>query len=151
GVVRAVRNRRVRRHRMKRRAYTPRPYAALAMDHFASVPRCALFAKPGMGKTTMVMTFLEYLHRVWGEDRPTLVLGPKRVAAHVWPDESKKWEHLAGLDVVAAVGTADERAAALRADAPIVSTNYDNLPWLRDYFKRAGRAWPFATVIADES
>jgi hypothetical protein len=50
------------------------------MDLFASVPRCALFAKPGMGKTTMVLTFLEHLHNVWGESRPTLVLGPLRVA-----------------------------------------------------------------------
>lgn len=136
---------------MTRRLYTPRPYAALAMEHFANVPRGALFAKPGMGKTTMVMTFLDYLHNVWGEDAPTLVLGPKRVAQHVWPDECKKWEHLVGLDVVAVVGTADERAAALRVDAPVYSTNYDNLVWLRDHFKRAKRAWPFRTVVADES
>lgn len=136
---------------MTRRAYTPRPYAHLAMAHFANVPRCALFAKPGMGKTTMVMTFLDYLHNIWGEDRPTLVLGPKRVAQHVWPDECHKWEHLRGLSVVNITGTSADRKAALRRDAPIYSINYENLPALRDHFKSTGRAWPFATVIADES
>jgi SNF2 family DNA or RNA helicase len=133
------------------RVYRPRPYAPLAMDHFANVERCALFAKPGMGKTTMVMTFLERLHNVWGEDAPTLVLGPKRVAQHVWPDEVGKWRHLTGMRVVPIIGTADERARALHADAPVFSINYENLVWLRDHFKRSRKAWPFRTVVADES
>lgn len=132
---------------MTRRVYTPRPFAHLAMAHFANVPRCALFAKPGMGKTTMVMTFLEHLHNVWGEAAPTLVLGPKRVAQHVWTDESRKWKHLSGLDVVSMVGTQAERLAALRADVPVKTINYDNLPWLVEHAK----PWPFRTVVADES
>lgn len=136
---------------MTRRLYTPRAFAPLAMGLFADRPRCALFAKPGMGKTTMVLTHLDYLHNVWGEDRPTLVLGPLRVARDVWTDEAAKWHHLRNLDVVSVTGTADERAAALDRDAQVFATNYDNLPWLRDHYKRAKRAWPFATVIADES
>ena len=36
---------------MSRRQYTPRAFAPLAMDHMANVERCALWAKPGMGKT----------------------------------------------------------------------------------------------------
>lgn len=136
---------------MTRRVYAPRAYAPLAMDLFGSVPRCALFAKPGMGKTTMVLTFLDYLHNVWGESAPTLVLGPKRVAQHVWPDEVTKWEHLRGLSVVSITGSADERSRALKLDAPVYTTNYDNLVWLRDHYKRGGRAWPFRTVVADES
>lgn len=136
---------------MTRRVYTPRAYAPLAMDLFGSVPRCALFAKPGMGKTTMVLTFLDYLHNIWGESAPTLVLGPLRVARDVWTDEVLKWEHLRGLDVVSVTGTADERAAALLRPAQVYATNYDNLVWLRDHYKRGGRAWPFRTVIADES
>jgi hypothetical protein len=134
-----------------RRVYTPRAYAPLAMDLFANVPRSALFAKPGMGKTTLVLTFLDHLHNGWGEDRPTLVLGPLRVARDVWTDEVSKWQHLRGLDVVAITGTEAERASALRLDAPVFTTNYDNLVWLRDQFKRGGRAWPFGTVVADES
>ena len=134
---------------MTRRAYTPRPFASLAMDLFAREPRCALLAKPGMGKTVLTMTYLDHLHNVWGEDRPTLVLAPLRVARDTWPHEAGKWEHLQDLEVVAVTGDAKARAAALRRDAPVFSTNYDNLVWLREHFE--GKAWPFATVIADES
>jgi len=136
---------------MTRRIYTPRPYAALAFAHMANVPRCALFAKPGMGKTPMVLDFLHTLHEHAGESRPTLVLGPKRVAQHVWPDEVRKWQHLASMDVVPVVGTAEQRAGALLRDAPIYSMGYDNLQWLRDHLAARRRAWPFATVVADES
>lgn len=132
---------------MTRRVYTPRAYAALAMAHFRNVPQCALFAKPGMGKTTMVMTHLDIRHNVWGEDAPTLVLGPKRVAQNVWTDEAQKWEHLRGLEVAAMVGTADERLRALKRDVPIKTINYDNLPWLIANAK----PWPFKLVVPDES
>jgi hypothetical protein len=134
---------------MSRREYTPRPYAPLAMAHMRNVPRCALWAGMGMGKTAMVMTHLDTRHRVWGESRPTLILGPKRVARHVWTDEVGKWQHLAGLDVVSMCGTLAERQAALRVDAPVKTINYDNLPWLVDQFPKG--AWPFRLVVADEA
>lgn len=134
-----------------RRVYTPRPYGPMAYSHMANVERCALWAKPGMGKTPMVLDFLHTLHTVWGESAPTLVLGPKRVAQHVWPDEARKWQHLSGFDVVSITGDLPERLAALRRDAPVYSTNYDQVVWLRDHFKARGKAWPFRTVVADES
>lgn len=133
------------------RIYTPRAFAAPAMAHIANVPRCALFAGMGMGKTSIVLTFLDALHNVWGESAPTLVLAPLRVAKTTWPEEAKKWSHLSGLDVVSVTGTADERAAALLKPAQVYATNYDNLVWLRDHYRDAGRAWPFKTVVADES
>lgn len=136
---------------MTRRAYTPRAFAPKAMELMASTPRCALLAKPGMGKTVMTMTFLDHMHNVWGEDRPTLVLAPLRVARDTWPAEVHKWDHLANLEVVPITGTAAQRTAALRKHAPVYSTNYDNLVWLREHFDDAKRPWPFATVVADES
>ncbi len=136
---------------IQRRVYEPRPYAPLAMRHFREHPRCALFAKPGMGKTTMAMTFLDTAHRVWGEDAPTLVLGPKRVAQDVWSDEVQKWQHLRGLEVSTIVGTAAERVLALKRDVPVHTLNYENLMWLRDHLKATDRAWPYRRVIADES
>lgn len=134
---------------MTRRSFTPRPYHGLAMNHLANVERGAIFAKPGMGKSVMALTFLDYLHNVWGESQPTLVLAPLRVARDTWANEAHKWDHLAGLEVVPIVGDADQRKAALRKDAPVYTTNYDNLVWLREQF--AGKPWPFATVVADES
>lgn len=131
------------------RTYAPRPYAALAMQHLRSLPRCALWAGMGLGKTVIVLTHLDIRHRVWGESRPTLVLAPLRVAASTWPEEARKWRHLSGLEVVSVTGTAAERRAALRVDAPVFVTNYDNLPWLRQQYP--GSTWPFRLVVADES
>lgn len=133
---------------MTRRAYLPRAFAPLAMDHFNQQDRCALWAKPGMGKTILTLTHLDVLHNVWGEDRPTLVLAPLRVARDTWATEAGKWEHLRGLEVVPIVGDAKTRKAALRKDAPVYTTNYETLPWLIDTL---GSRWPFATVVADEA
>jgi hypothetical protein len=133
---------------MTRRAYTPRAFAPLAMQHFREVPRCALFAKPGMGKTTMVATHLDIAHNLWGDDHQTLVLGPKRVAQHVWTDEVQKWEHLRGLEVVSLAGLdQDARRNALKRDAQVKVINYDLLPWLLAH----ARPWPFRRLVLDES
>lgn len=136
---------------MTRRAYTPRPYAGLAMAHMAEVERCALWAKPGMGKTVITMTFLDHLHNVVGEDAPTLVLAPLRVARDTWANEASKWQHLTDVEVVPVVGDVKQRTAALRREAQVYTTNYENLVWLRDHYDETGKAWPFRTVVADES
>jgi hypothetical protein len=134
-----------------RKFYTPRPFAGLAMAHMSLVPRSALWAKPGMGKTSITMTFLDHLHNIVGEDAPTLVLAPLRVARDTWANEASKWEHLSDLEVVPIVGDAKQRAAALRRDAQVFTTNYENIVWLREHLKEQRRAWPFRTVVADES
>lgn len=133
-----------------RRVYTPRAFASLATDHLAAYERCALFAKPGVGKTVLTMTFLDTLHNVVGEDRPTLVLAPLRVARDTWANEATKWDHLRRLDVSPIVGTEKQRIAALDKDVPIYTTNYDQLVWLKKYFDTHKKPWPFGTVVADE-
>lgn len=135
---------------MTRREYTPRAFAPLAMSHMAGVERCALWAKPGMGKTVLTMTHLDILHNVVGEDAPTLVLAPLRVARDGWATEAAKWKHLSGLDVVPVIGDPKQRTVALQRDAQVFTTNYDNLVWLRDFYKDNRRAWPFRTVVPDE-
>ena len=136
---------------MTRRAYTPRPYAAVATEHLNAHERCALWAKPGMGKSVITLTWLDTLHNIVGESAPTLVLAPLRVARDTWANEVQKWEHLRGLSVAPVIGDAKQRAAALTQDAQVYTTNYENLVWLRDHFQSAGKAWPFRTVVADES
>lgn len=134
---------------MTARKFTPRAYQSKAIDFMASVPRCNLWAGMGLGKTVSCLTMLDIYYNVLGDDAPTLVLAPKRVAVSTWPDEVRKWHHLRGLDVVSATGPAIEREAALRRDVPVVVTNYDNLLWLRAHYE--GKPWPFKRVIADES
>lgn len=131
-----------------RKHYTPRAYGQIAHEFIADTPRCCLWAAPGMGKTVIVETLLADMYELGGETHPTLVLAPLRVARTTWGKEAGKWNHLAGLDVVSVTGTAAERAAALKVDAPVYATNYDNLPWLRQHL---GNKWPFRTVVADEA
>ena len=118
------------------------------LDHVSSHDRCALWAGMGLGKTPVALTLLESLYTFGGETQPTLILGPLRVARKVWTDECRKWQHLSGLSVVPIIGTEKERLQALRFDAPVYTTNYDNLVWLIEHW---GDRWPYRTVIADES
>ena len=126
--------------------FTPRPYQTLIRDHILDVPRCAIWAGMGMGKTTSTLNALDALLMV--EDAPILVLAPKRVALSTWPEETRKWEHLSGLSVMPIVGDEATRCAALRLGAPIHSMNYENLEWLVAYW---GERWPYRTVVSDES
>lgn len=130
-----------------RKPYTPRPYGRLMTDHMLDVPRCAVWADMGLGKTVCTYTALDALHLA-GEDAPTLVIAPLLVARDTWPDEARKWEHLRHIDVMPIVGTEAERRAALRYDASVFTVNYDNLVWLIEHF---GERWPFRTVVVDES
>lgn len=134
-----------------RRAYSPRPYAPAFNDLVLGLPRCNAWLPPGLGKTVLTLTVLDFLHNVWGESSPTLVLGPLRVARDTWTNEVGKWQHLAGLTVVSITGAAEERAAALLKPAQVYVMNYDNLVWLRDWFREQRKAWPFRRVVADES
>lgn len=131
---------------MTRRAFIPREYQQLIIDHILGVQRNAVWAGMGMGKTVSALTALDILEIT--EPGPALVLAPLRVAANTWPDEAKKWAHLTNVEVSVVVGTPEERRAALKRPATIYTTNYDNLPWLVEHY---GDKWPFRKVVADES
>ena len=129
------------------RVFTPRDYQHIAIDHIVEHKRCSLMAKPGMGKSGSTLSALDAIYLA-GESAPTIILAPKRVALHTWPNEVKKWKDFSGYDVAPIIGTEQDRLAALRRDVPIYTINYDNINWLLDNLK--GR-WPFGIVVADES
>jgi hypothetical protein len=104
-----------------------------------------------MGKSVLTLSHLEVCYNVMGETEPTLVLAPLRVARDGWAHEANKWDHLAGFDVVPIVGDLRQRTAALKVDAPVYTTNYEQLNWLCDYYAKKGRKWPFRRVVADEA
>ena len=130
------------------KVYQPRPFAPLVWDFLGSHARGNLYAGMGLGKTSLTLSILDAFYNVVGDDRPTLVLGPLRVARDVWTNEIEKWQHLAGLKVSSVTGAAAERKAALKVKAHIYVTNYENLGWLEE--ELAG-AWPFRRIVADES
>ena len=129
------------------RDYTPRPYQTLIVEHIHTVERCAIWAGMGLGKTISTYTALDGLFLA-GEDHPVLVLAPLRVARTTWPEEARKWAHLSNISVMPVVGTEMERRSALRYDASVYTTNFENLEWLVEYY---GERWPFRTVVCDEA
>lgn len=137
---------------MSRRVYVPGGHQVLMIDHAIDLARGNTFAGMGTGKTSSTLTALERMYLAGEETQPTLVLAPLRVAQSTWPDEAKKWEHLRGIEVRPIVGTKDQRVMGINDDnAAIKTINYENLPWLVDYFKHNPRPWPFGTIVADES
>ena len=131
---------------MTAKHFTPRPYQKLIMDHQLEVDRCGVWAGMGMGKTSSTLSMIQDLQLLEGS--PVLVLAPLRVATSTWPDEARKWEHLRGLSVMPICGSLEERRRALRTEAAIYTTNYEQLPWLVEHL---GDRWPFRTVISDEA
>jgi SNF2 family DNA or RNA helicase len=127
--------------------FQARDYQAAIICHIAGVERCNVWAGMGTGKTVSTLTALDALTML-ADPFPALVLAPLRVASSTWPDELGKWSHLNGLRAAVAAGGADPMRAALRQPADIVTINYDNVAALVEHL---GDAWPFKTVIADES
>lgn len=127
--------------------FTPRPYQELIIDHILENKRSAIWAGMGMGKTSSTLTAIDAM--LLADGAPTLVLAPLRVAQQTWPDEISKWEHLSGIRISPIAGSNPKlRIAACKTPADVYTTNYENLPWLVEYY---GDAWPFRNVIADES
>jgi len=126
-----------------------RPYQWTMVEHIHQHKRCALFAGMGLGKSLATLTALDQLSMV--EDVfPVLILAPLRVARSTWPDEVEKWQSLRHLRVSCILGTAPERAAALKVDADVYTMNYENLEWLDDGLASGAAKWKFKTVVADE-
>lgn len=126
-----------------------RDYQRAVVGHMLAHERCNVWAGMGTGKTVSTLTALQGLAMV--EDPfPALVLAPLRVASSTWPGEVDKWAHLEGLRLRDASGT----RLGLNFNpkgADIITVNYDNAEALVNYFLSDDLAFPFRTVIADES
>jgi SNF2 family DNA or RNA helicase len=123
-----------------------RPYQKIIIQHLLEKERCNAFVPMGLGKTVSTLKAIEA--NALADDGPTLVLAPLRVAQSTWPDEVKKWR--LDLPITPIVGNAAQRAQALREDSAIFTINYENVPWLVEWFKYNPRPWPFKTIVADE-
>ncbi|MEY3783019.1 MAG: hypothetical protein RIS97_1197 [Pseudomonadota bacterium] len=104
-----------------------RPYQNEAADFLYERDRAMILAPVGAGKTAITLTAMQDMLAA-GVVKRFLVLAPKRVCTDVWPVEQLKWAPNVLLAV--AVGTPKQRRAALRSDAQIVVSNYDNIATL---------------------
>jgi SNF2 family DNA or RNA helicase len=106
-----------------------RPYQETAADFLYEHDRAMILAPVGAGKTAITLTGMWEMLRD-GHVKRFLVLAPKRVCTDVWPVEQPKWAPFMSLAV--SVGTPKQRLAALKSNAQVVVSNYDNIQWLAE-------------------
>lgn len=101
-------------------------YQKAGVDIIASQKKCALFMKPGMGKT--VTTFYGLSKLEW---RRALIVAPKRVCETVWPYECDNWKELKGRYSFTWInGTPIKRTTLLEKNTDFHLITYELLPWL---------------------
>lgn len=122
-------------------------YQLRAVDHVVQNPACALFLEMGLGKTVSVLTAINRLMYEDLEVMRVLVIAPLRVASDTWPQEAAAWEHTRHLKIAKAIGTEEQRKAALCENADIYVINRENTAWLFSYF---GGSFPFDMLVIDE-
>lgn len=127
--------------------YVPREYQKRIVDAIVNNERTAIYAGMGMGKTSAT---LEALRRLKESDDcfPVLIVAPLRVAQSTWPDEVQKWDDFKHMKVSVIKGSAKQRQQAADCGADIYTTNFEQLTWLVENWKTA---WPYKTVVVDES
>ena len=127
--------------------FRPHEYQKYAIEYIKAHPEAAILLGCGLGKTSIALTAIDELLHDSFEVRKVLVVAPIRVCTSSWPDEIRKWDHLKDLRFSVAVGTRDERLAALRADAEVIIINRENLPWLVD---ESGLPFDYDMCVLDE-
>lgn len=105
--------------------YKPHDYQIQALAHIIQTSRCVLWLDMGLGKTVTTLTALTAFPNL-----RALIIAPKRVAEHTWPNEIKKWEHTQHLSFSLITGTEKQRTHALETNTPTHIISRDNLAWL---------------------
>lgn len=119
-------------------------YQVFASKFICEHKASAVLLDCGCGKTVITLTAVSELLWNYFDSCKVLVVCPIRVA-QVWKDEAEKWEHLKGLRVSLAIGTAKERRDALSAEADVYVINRENVPWLVKTMN-----WKWDMLVIDE-
>lgn len=127
--------------------YNPHDYQRYAAEFITTHPIAALLLDMGLGKTSITLTAINDLLFDSFDVHKVLVVAPLRVARDTWSAEIEKWEHLRGLHYSVAVGSEQERIAALRTSADIYIINRENVQWL---VEESGLTFNFDMVVIDE-
>lgn len=134
--------------------FRPRSYQVKAIKWCVSRPAAALFLKPGLGKTVIILAVYHML-RKRGLVKKMLVVSNRRIIYNVWQQEIEKW-NLPYTVALVHGGYKSKRTGktkkqtALESEADIYLINFEAVPWLitkaRDMAKFAG-----GMLVADES
>lgn len=116
-----------------------------ALGSLITKTRCALWADPGAGKTSITLAAFTELKRA--SPRATmLVVAPLRVCQLQWRQEASQWSQFMHHKIVFLHGP--KKDDLLREHADIYLINFDGLVWLD---KKFPRGLPFDIVCLDES
>lgn len=127
--------------------YQPHEYQQYATDFILTHPVAAVLLEMGLGKSVITLTAIRDLCLDSFEVHRVLVIAPLRVARDTWPAEIQKWDHLKDLTYSVAVGTPQERLAALLKPVFIHIINRENVQWL---IEESGLQWHYDMVVIDE-
>ena len=132
--------------------YKPHNYQVYATHFIEDHREAAVLLDMGVGKTIITLTAIdalvrEQLRQKGAAHLPQIPGHDQVVARDTWPAELRKWEHLKGLTYSVAVGTEEERRAALRERAVIHIINRENVDWL---VNKSGIPFDYDMVVIDE-
>jgi SNF2 family DNA or RNA helicase len=120
-------------------------YQQEAKDFLLDHPRAGLFMGMGLGKTVTVLSALREAFLL-GDVTAALIVAPLRVITLTWPAEVETH----GFDFkVASLRTKAGWEAIRKGDAQIYLINYDALPALVEFLRKA-KQLPFDCVVFDE-
>lgn len=126
--------------------FRPHKYQEYALRFIEDHEKAVLLLDMGLGKTVTTLTAIDEMLHDSFDIASVLVVAPLRVAKNTWPDEIRKWDHLGDLTAAVAVGTAEERRAAIQRHAEVTVINRENLTWLLSEFPKAR----YDMVVYDE-
>lgn len=141
------------------KTFTPNAPQNIIVPHILKNPRALICADMGTGKTGAVLEAFSILKITEGLPK-VLVIAPLRVAKNTWQNEIKKWRDFNdSFRFSTVLGSEKDRLSAMAIPADIYITNYENLPWIVDYYgreipgqkKKDYSKWPFKIIILDES
>jgi SNF2 family DNA or RNA helicase len=124
--------------------FIPHNYQGDGIQFLQENLHAALFADPGLGKTAMVLHFLERLWWRCGCRLRVLVIAPLRVVYSVWPAEIDKWDLILPYQILH--GKHKEALADHRVST-IDLLNVENIFWLFEQNRPLG----YDVLIVDES
>lgn len=127
--------------------FKPHGYQQRGIQWILDHKSCGLFLPMGAGKTATTLMALDQLMNDRFEIDRVLIIGPKRVIETTWPDEIQKWSQTKDFRFSVISGTANQRKAAVTADADIYLIGKENVGWLVDLI---GKHWKWDMVIIDE-
>ena len=124
--------------------FEPKHYQGPAIEFVKRVPRCALHAGVGSGKTSIILTAVGDMIMELDITR-VLVLAPVNVILNTFPDELEKWDHTKWLTYSTLHG--DSKDDAISEDTDIHLLNYEGLEW----FKNNPNRKHYDLIVMDES